>query len=382
MGGILEDIRVLDMTQYQAGPVCTTWLGDLGAEVIKVEPPWGDPMRFAWVAKGLSIYFIAVNRNKKSISLNLRDERGLKIFKDLVKQSDVVVENFAPGTMERLGIGYETLREINPKIVFASISGFGQYGPYHKRLSFDIIAQAVSGYMTITAQSVTATTGRTDIPPVLVTDAIGDTFPGTLCAMSIIAALYHRQRTGLGQRIDVAQLDSMVYLLSPSLVSYMLVGSTIPELRRKAPPGAYGLYRAKDKHVAIGAAPAIMDRLAKVVGVESVDMEKVREWVKDKTAAEVEGLLVEARVPVGIVLEADEVLECPQVLARDMVVEVEHPKQGKIRLIGFPMKFSETPGRIEIPPPSVGEHTEEILSTLLGYSREEIAKLKEDRVVK
>ncbi|MFQ6077269.1 MAG: CaiB/BaiF CoA transferase family protein, partial [Candidatus Bathyarchaeia archaeon] len=180
MGRILENIRVLDMTQYQAGPVCTTWLGDLGAEVIKVEPPWGDPMRFAWVAKGLSIYFIAVNRNKKSISLNLRDERGLKIFKDLVKQSDVVVENFAPGTMERLGIGYETLREINPKIVFASISGFGQYGPYHKRLSFDIIAQAVSGYMTITAQSVTATTGRTDIPPVLVTDAIGDTFPGTL----------------------------------------------------------------------------------------------------------------------------------------------------------------------------------------------------------
>lgn len=382
MGGILENIRVLDLTQYQAGPVCTTWLGDLGAEVIKIEPPWGDPFRFTWVAKGMSIYFMAVNRNKKSISLNLRDERGLKIFKDLVKQSDVVVENFAPGTMERLGVSYEALMEINPKIVFASISGFGQCGPYRERLSFDIIAQAMSGYMTITKQSVTATTGQEDIPPVLVTDAIGDTFPGTLCAMSIIAALYHRLRTGKGQRIDVAQLDSMVYLLSPSLVSYMLVESTIPELRMKAPPGAYGLYKAKDKHVAIGAAPAIMDRLAKVVGVESVDMEKVKEWVKDKTASEIESLLVEARVPVGIVREAGEVLECPQVSAREMVVEVEHPEHGKIKLIGFPMKFSEAQGRIEIPPPSVGEHTEEILSSLLGYSGEEIAKLREDRVVK
>jgi len=380
--GILEGIRVLDLTQYQAGPVCTTWLGDLGADVIKIEAPWGDPFRATWMAKGMSVYFMAVNRNKKSICLNLRDERGLKIFKELVKHSDVVVNNYAPGTMERLGIGYKTLKEINPQIIFASISGFGQYGPYRERLSFDIIAQAMSGYMTITAQSATATTGVTDIPPVLVTDAIGDTFPGTVCALAIIAALYHRQRTGVGQEIDVSQLDSMVYLLSPSLVSYMLVGSTIPELRMKAPPGAYGLYKAKDRYVAIGAAPALMDRLAEVIGLKSVDAEKVKEWVKDKTAAEIEKLLVEGRVPVGIVREANEVLECPQILARDMVVEVEHPQYGKIKLIGFPIKLSETPGKIEIPPPSVGQHTEEVFSTILGYSREEVAKLREDGVVK
>lgn len=192
MSGILEDIRVVDLTQYQQGPVCTMLLGDLGADVIKVEPPWGDPMRTTWMSNGISIYFMALNSNKRSVELNLRNDSGLKVFKKLVEKSDVVVENYSPGTMVRLGIGYETLKEINPKIILASLSGFGQTGHYAKRRSFDLIAQAMSGYMTTTSQSVTATTGIKNIPPVLVTDAPGDTYPGTIAALIILAALYNR----------------------------------------------------------------------------------------------------------------------------------------------------------------------------------------------
>lgn len=381
MRGALEGVKVLDLTQYQAGPTTTMMLGDLGAEIIKIEPPWGEPMRFTYpIADGESVYFLALNRNKKSLTLNLKSEKGIKIFKELTKLADVVVENFSAGTMDSLGIGYEPLKEVNPKIVFASISGFGQYGPYKDRRSFDIIAQAMSGIMTITAQNVKHLTGAAEVPPILTAEAIGDSIPGIIAAVSILAALYSRERTGLGQKVDVAQMDSLIYVI-PSIVPYFLTGLTLPQLREKYSAGVYGVFKAKDGYIAIASPVTLMDRLRKVLNRESVDEDVVKEWLKDKTTDEVVETLLKANIPVAPIRELSKVVTDPQVQAREMIVEVDHPKLKKLKVSGIPMKLSETSGRVELPPPLVGQHTEEILSKLLGYSSEEIRKLKEEEAI-
>lgn len=379
MSMALEDIRVLDLTHYQAGPTCTMLLADMGAEVIKVEPPWGDQGRLLPPRDrgGLSPYFAHLNRNKKSIALNLKHPRGVEIFKGLVRVSDVVVENFTPGTMERLGLGYKTLSESNPRIIFASISGFGQYGPYSSRLSFDWIAQAMSGFMALEGDA--ASPGG---PPLVLVESLGDTIPGMFCTIGVLTALYRRALTGRGQRIDVAQLDSLISVIL-SVTYYTMSGLAWHQVARKYRDfGPSGIYRAKDGYVYVVAPPGgILDRLTEALHEEDVDQDAVRRWVQDRTTGEVVRTLVEAKVPVAPILTIDKVITDPQVLAREMIVGVEHPKAGLVKMPGFPIKFSETPGTIGKAAPLLGQHTEEVLTRLLGSSGDEIAKLREERVI-
>jgi len=374
MPKILENVRVLDLTHFFAGPFTTMLLSDMGADVIKIEPLWGERIRaYPPLIKGVSPYFAYLNRNKRGMALNLKSEKGVQILKDLVRFSDVVVENFSPGTMNRMGIGYETLKAINPGIILASISGFGQTGPYSPRPSFDIIAQAMSGIMTLTGETV----GK----PVQVEDYLGDSVAGLYGAIGIVAALYYRKLSGRGQWVDVSQLDSMVSIL-PSAVFYMHTGDTVPKIRKKFFTGIYGMFEAKDGYVVMGApVGAIMDRLAEVVGTEKLDYPAVTDWVRTRTVQEVVDKFVENSIPVAPVLAMDKVVTNPQVLARDMIVEVEHPQAGRIKVLGFPIKFSETPGKVEKPPALLGQHNEEILSTLLGYTKEQIAELRKEKVI-
>ncbi len=378
----LEDIRVLDLTHAWFGPICTMFLACMGAEVIKIEPPWGEMMRaMPPLIKGrVSPSFVFLNRNKKSLTLNLKTEKGVRIFKELVKISDVVVENFSPGTMERLGLGYEVLREINPRIIMASGSGFGQYGPWSRRLSFDPIGRAASGYMYLSRPEDDPTA-----PPQNPPDAIGDTIPGLFLLVGIITALRHRDRTGVGQRIDVAQADCMLGVIN-SFTIYQICGLTFREVLRQRGVILGGVLKAKDGYVAITVPMgAIQERFLKALGLgPSVDestRRRVEEWVAGRTRREVVEVLVKARVPVASVDSLDEVAENPHFLAREMVIEIDHPILGRVKTTGFPIKFSETPGKVDGPDPLLGQHTEEILSTLLGYSDEEIAELRREGVV-
>lgn len=377
---ILEDVRVLDLTQAQAGPMCTMFLADMGAEVIKIEPAWGDMTRFfpPLVEEKVSPYFMFLNRNKRSVTLNLKSEKGLKIFKDLVKIGDVVVENFSPGTMVDLGLGYETLKEINPKIIFASISGFGQYGPYSRRLSHAEIAEAASGYMDLMRDKIDPSG-----PPLNPPQAIADTIPALFCAIGILSALRYRERTGYGQRIDLAQVDCMVGVSTSITFRTLLKDKTTWDQALEKGLVVPPLYKAKDGYIMMVPGLRYVERLAKAMGVEleRIDGRIVEEWVRDKTRDEVVNLLVEERMPVAPVLSLDEVINDPHIQAREMIVEVNHPVLGKVKVPGFPLKFSETPVRIEKPEPLLGQHNEEVLSTLLGYSEEEIAKLKGEKVI-
>ncbi|MFQ6076231.1 MAG: CaiB/BaiF CoA transferase family protein [Candidatus Bathyarchaeia archaeon] len=376
----LENVRVLDLSRYMAGPFCGKILADLGAEVIKIEAPWGEESRFRPpLTRGLSATFMEFHRGKKGMTINLKKEKGVKIFKELVKHADVVLENYRAGTMDRLGIGYETLKEINPKIILASITGFGQYGPRAKRPSFDILGQATSGFMAVMGQSIDP-----EGPPILVPEAPGDSIPGTYCALSIIAALYWRQFTGRGQRIDIAQQDVMMYI-TPSIAMYLLTGMTGPDLRRKIGtdiPGVYGSFKAKDGYVALAAPMGpVLDRLVKAFGRDSVDRGFIEEWVRSCTVDQVVSKLVEADVPVSPIFTVPEVIEDQHASVREMIVEVEHPQAGKVKVVGIPMKFSETPCRVEGPSPLLGQHNEEILTSLLGYSKEEVVELKKEGVI-
>jgi len=370
---VLDDVRVLDLTHVWFGPFCTMLLADLGAEVVKIEPPWGERIRFSSpLVNGMNPHFLYFNRNKKGMTLNLKNEMGLSIFKDLVKVSDVVVENFTPGTMDKLGLDYETLRSVNSSIVYASLSGFGQTGPYSLRPSYDIIGQAMSGIMHLTGDSVDP-----GGPPIMTAEAIGDLIPGLFAAFSILTALYHRKLTGRGQRIDVAQVDCMISVV-PSIIVHTMTG-------RGPPPvlGIYGLFRASDGYVVIGAPwGKIHDRLTEAMGLERIENQVVVEdWVGSRTVGEVVGLLVDAEVPVAPVLSIDETVQDPHVLARGMMVEVEHPQAGRVKMPNFPVKFSEMRGEIRSPAPLLGQHTEEILSTLLNYSQEDIKKFKTQQVL-
>lgn len=377
MGKALDGIRVLDLSQYMAGPLATTILADLGAEVIKIEPPWGEPLRtFPPDVRGVTPSIAYLARNKKGMTLDLKKERGIQIFKELVKHADVVVENFSTGVMERLGIGYETLKDINPSIIYASVSGFGRTGPYADRLSYDLIAQAYSGIMSLTAEL-----NNPGGPPIVVADYIGDYVPPLVNTICILAALYYRKLTGRGQLIDVSQMGSMIFGLQ-SIVTYMLTGETGPQLRKKLPIPAYGTYKAKDGYVALAVTPgAIYDRFAKVLGKMAITQDDIKEWVGQRTVEEVVSTFVEARVPVAPVLTVEEVVKDPHVLASGWIVEVEHPTAGKLKVIRFPPMLSETPPKVELPPPLLGQHNEEILSTILGYSKEEIANLRKEGVI-
>jgi crotonobetainyl-CoA:carnitine CoA-transferase CaiB-like acyl-CoA transferase len=372
---ILDDIRILDLTHVWYGPWATMMLADMGAEVIRVEPPWGAIDRLAEGALfgGASYTFHHLNLNKKDITLDLKNPDGIAILKELVKKSDVVVQNFSPGAMERLGLGYEVLKELNPGIIYAALSGFGQDGPYTKRRSYAMIAEAMSGHTRLTGER-----ADPEGPPIEMAQAYGDLGPGTMAAMAILGAIRYRDRTGVGQMIDVAQYDCMV-AYNTSITGYTLSGLLPLELRKKYPMGrgVGGLYEAKDggwiRLAAFG--PRFIDRLNRHYEVEMVEKEFIEGKVKEMTRDEAVELYVGLGLPCAPIFHVDETVADPHLAARGMFVEVEHPLAGTVKVPNFPIKFSETPGEIRTAAPVLGANSKEILTGVLGISEERFTEL-------
>ncbi len=374
----LQGIRILDLTHYQAGPTCTLLLAELGAEVIKVEPPWGEQGRFAPpLIKGLSPYFAHLNKDKKSITLNLKKDKGREIFFDLVRKSDVVVENYAPGTMERLGIDYNILKKVNPKIILASISGFGQCGPYSRRLSFDPIAQAMSGFMMLNGDA-----DGEKIKPLPIPEAPGDTIPGMFGTIGVLAALHYKEISNIGQHIDVSQLDSLVSV-NISMTYFLMTGYTWRQAGQLASGNrSWGLHESKDGTVFIAAARgAISDRFCQLLEVEELNWDIIESWTKTRRTEEIIETLVKAKIPVAPVFTVDEALKNPHLAARNMIVELEHPQVESYGTPSFPIKFSETPAHVHDGAPLLGEHTEDVLTSILEISEEEIQILREENIL-
>jgi crotonobetainyl-CoA:carnitine CoA-transferase CaiB-like acyl-CoA transferase len=391
----LEGIKVLDLSRALAGPYCTLMLADMGADIIKLEMPgrgddsrsWGPPF-----IEGESAYFMSVNRNKKSLTLNLKNEKSKEIIYKLIKKSDILVENFRPGTMEKLGLGYEQVRKLNPKIVYASISGFGQDGPYRLLPGFDQVLQGMGGLMSIT--------GEPNGPPIKVGIAVADIAGGMFAAYGITVALFNRERTGKGQLIDVSLLDSQVAWLTYRAGSYFASGE-IPQPLGSGHPTIvpYQAFKAKDAYINIAAGnDQLWQKFCKAVGLEAImndpkfasnskrvqnreDLVKIIEnLIKTKNAEEWLGILKENGVPCGLIYTMEDIFSDPQVIHRNMVKELDHIKAGKIKVTGVPIKFSETPGEIRTAPPVLGQHTKEILNEL-GYSEVEIEKLYQENVI-
>jgi len=374
----LEGIRVLDLTHAHAGPICTMFMGSMGAEVIKIEPPWGEMTRmFPPLVKGVSPYFAFLGRTKKGVTLNLKNPRGKEMFLEMVKGADVVMENFSPGTMDRLGLGWETLRETNPSIIFASISGFGQTGPWKDRRSFDTIAQATSGYMWLMQEIVDP-----EGPPIYAADAIADTIPGLTCLAGILAALNHKRNTGQGQRVDVAQMDAMIATMQ-SFSFLKLAGTTFTNARLSSGMvRVSGLHKARDGYVMFSLpAGRITEWLKERMGVEELTFDVLAEWIGDRPVDEVVEILAETGVPVGKVHNLEEVFENEQAKAREMFVNVDHPTLGEIIQPGFPIKFSETPGDNTAPAPLLGQHNAEVYGKPLGLTEEEVESLRREGVI-
>ncbi|MCW3979455.1 MAG: CoA transferase [Candidatus Bathyarchaeota archaeon] len=388
MGSALQGIRIVDLTQHLAGPFCTMLLADMGAEVFKVEPPWGDASRTSPqfpAIEGQNSYFMFVNRNKRSIALDLKAERAVEALKRLVEISDVVVENFRPGVMDRLGIGYEALREVNPGIVYASISGFGQEGPYVRRPSFDIIAQAMSGWMWLNSREARGPNSQASFVPSCLSGSPGDTIPGVFCALSILTALLHRKNTGQGQRIDVAQTDALMTVSGLGMMRFLYSGGTADERARQTPAHIHGVYEAKDGCVAVRViGERAINAVAEAIGIEADEINPSSEafvnWFKERDRGEIADLLAD-KVPCAPVLTDEELVDDPNVRERGMIVEMRHPLGFTYRTIATGVKFSETPATIDVLPPELGGDTVEVLRQI-GYGDEEIEQLIEEGVAR
>ena len=395
MAGPLKGIRVLDLTRILAGPYATMILRDLGAEVIKIEQPGtGDEARdFGPFKNDFSLYFMSVNRGKKSITLNLKSQRGKELFLELVKGSDILVENFRPGTMEKLGLDYESLKEHHPSLLYAACSGFGQTGPYAMRGAYDMIIQGMGGIISIT--------GEPDRPPVRVGTSIGDITSALFTAIGILSALQHRDQTGEGQLIDVGMLDCQVAILENAMVRYFSTGDIPRPLGRRHPAiTPFEVFESADGYVVIAIGNnELWRKFCEHVGQpELIDDERfntnalrtenheslfpiLAEIMRRRTTDAWVEALETIGVPCGPVNTVDKVANDPQVLARDMIAEVEHDTTGTVQVPGIPIKLSETPGQIDAPAPNLGEHTSEVLTGLLGLGAEEVNQLKQDGIV-
>jgi len=383
----LEGIKVIDLTRILSGPYCTMTLGDLGAEVIKIESPKGDDTR-QWgppFIKGESAYYLSINRNKKSIVLNLKEEKGKEIFLNLIQDADVVVENFRPGTMNKLGIGYDVLKEHNPRIILASISGFGQTGTYSQKPGYDILAQGMGGLMSVT--------GEPDRRPVKAGFSIADVGTGMWAAFGVLVALHERTRSGKGQWIDTSLLDTIVSWQTYLAGNYF-ASEIDPQPLGDAHPNIvpYQGFEASDGYIIIAVGnDNLWGKFIDIIGLNSLKDEKyatnpqrvkyreevitlLEEVFQTKTVEEWITLLEAAKIPCGPVNKISNILTDPHILEREMVVEREHPNIGTIKMLGTPVKFSRTPGEIKSVPPQLGEHTNEILEAL-GYSEQEIFEL-------
>jgi crotonobetainyl-CoA:carnitine CoA-transferase CaiB-like acyl-CoA transferase len=373
----LKGIRVLDLTHAHAGPICTLYMAAMGADVIKIEPQWGDMTRmFPPLIKGQSPYFLFLGRGKKGITLDLKKPEGKELFKEMVKKSDVIMENFSPGTMERLELGWDVLKELNPRVIYASISGFGHTGPWKDQRSFDPIAQATSGYMWIMKDAVDP-----EGPPLQAPDAVADTIPGFSCLIGILAALISRNKTGKGQRVDVAQMDSMIATMQ-SFSFWNIANTTFMQAGRSGNVGVGELKKAKDGYLMLSLTPGrITDWFKELLGVDELNESMIDEWIAGKSTQEIVNQLVEVGVPVGKVMDLDEAQNNPQAKARNMFVKVDHPVLGEIVEPGFPIKFSNTKGDLSTPAPLLGEHNMEVFTQLLGLSSERYNELRKKGVI-
>lgn len=394
MNKALTGLKVIDVSRLLTGPYCTMLLADLGADVVKIEVPGrGDDARlFGPFAQGESGYFMTLNRNKRSITLDLRSPSGQAVFKNLIKDADILLENFTVGTMEQWGLGYESLKSINPRLVYASITGFGHYGPYAERVAFDAIAQAMGGLMSIT--------GYPNNPPTRVGTSLGDINAGNFAAIGILAALIQRGRTGEGQQLDISMQDCIFAILENAVTRYT-IGKQNPTRigSRHASVAPYDVFTAKDGYVIIACAnEATWQRLCKAMGKEQLIQDSrfllndnrstnilelseiINAWTGSLTMEEVLALLQQNAVPGAPILTIADLVENPHLKARNMVVETQHPVAGKVVIPGNPIKLSASPDTIETPAPVLGQHTEEVLKEL-GYSAEKIAELKANKTI-
>ena len=394
MVGAFAGLRFLDLSRLLPGPYCSLLFADLGAEVIKVEEPGrGDYARRTppfWGDSNIGAYFLLLNRNKKSISIDLKAEAGKAVFRRLARTADVVLESFRPGVMDRLGLGWEALRAENPALVYCAISGYGQDGPYRNLVGHDVNYMGYAGALSVT--------GPRDGAPLTPGVQVADLGGGALmAAFAIGAALHHRRESGQGQFVDVSMTDGVVSWLIPHLAAYFATGR-VPELGRERLNGGwpcYGVYETADGgHVTLGALePQFWANFCRLVGREDLqglqhakgaDRDRVeaelRELFRTRPRAAWVELLQQADVCAGPVLRLDEVVRDPQLVGRGLFTEVEHPKLGPIPQIAFPVQMSGTPARVTAPPPELGEHTDEILQGL-GYDGVGIEDLRRDGVV-
>jgi crotonobetainyl-CoA:carnitine CoA-transferase CaiB-like acyl-CoA transferase len=389
-GGPLEGLLVADLTRALAGPYCTMMLADLGARVIKVETPDGGDDTRGWgppFLEGESAYFMSINRNKESLTLNLKDGRGRDVLWRLLGRADVLVENFRPGTIDRLGFGYATVHARLPRLVYCSISGFGQTGPYRERPAYDLIVQGMGGLMAIT--------GEPDGAPMRVGVAVADICAGMFAAYGVLAALRARDRTGHGQWVDAAMLDGQVAWMTYMAANYFATGQNPPRVgsaHTNLVP--YQPFPTKDGFITVAVgSEGMWQRFCGALDVplagdprfatNAARVEHRRELLdtlipvfRSRTAAEWLDRLGAAGVPAGPISRISDVMTDPQVLHREMVVALDHPRAGRVRVNGVPLKFSETPGAVRTPPPVLGQHTAAILAEL-GCSPAQVEALRE-----
>lgn len=390
----LQGIRVLDLSRVLAGPYCTMVLGDLGAQVVKVEPPEGDETR-GWgppFAGGESAYYLCVNRNKRGMTVNLKSGEGRRILADLARASDVLVENFRPGTLARFGLDFETVSAFNPRLVYCSLSGFGQAGPLRERPGYDFMIQALGGLMSFT--------GEPGGEPMKVGVAVTDLFAGQNAVIAILAALQARQHTGCGQHLDIALFDSQLGMLANVASNFLVSGNRpgrygnahaniVPYQNFRAADDWFVLAVGNDRQFArlcdviarpdLAADEKYATNTARVLHREEL-IPILKSTFLSRPSAHWLLALEAAEIPCGPIHTLDRTFAEPQVAAREMLIDLPHPTAGKVPLVGSPLKFSATPVDYRLPPPLLGQHTDEILLEL-GYSTEQISALRAEGVL-
>jgi CoA:oxalate CoA-transferase len=393
----LEGIKIIDLTWVLSGPFCTMVLSDLGADVIKVErPKTGDIARGNEpIVNGVSTYFISLNRGKKSLTLNLASEKGRGLFLRLVQKADVVASNYVPGTLEKLGIGYDTAKEINPAIIYAMCSGFGQNGPYKNKPAFDVIVQAMGGIISITGEP-----GR---PPVRPGASLGDITAGLFMAIAILAAIQERHTSGKGQMIDISMLDCQVALQENAFARYLATGEIPKPLGTRHPVFTpFQVYPTQDGYIAVATMGGVQDQwpifCATIGCMDIIDDERFSSgWLRSQNNAILEPILNAAlikrttdewlrefeavSIACGPVNTIDKVVADPQLAVRDMIVNVHHHSGGDFKIVNTPIKLSRTPCKVEKASPDLGENTDAVLKDFLSMNAEEIEDLRKSGTI-
>ena len=390
----LNDIKVIDFSRVLAGPYCTMILADLGAEVVKIEEPArGDEARGVGpFLNGVSAYFMSINRGKKSVALDIKNPKGRDLATQLTARADILVENFRPGTMERLGLGYDALAKINPRLIYAACSGFGQTGPYRSRGAYDMVIQGMGGIMSITGEP----GGR----PLKTGPAVGDIAGGLFTVIGILTALQARERTGEGQMVDIGMLDCQVALLENAIIRYTATGEIPGPLGARHPSIApFEAFEAKDGYVIFAVGTPHWERFCRILGREELLQDPrfatnalraehhaalqpvIADVAKARTVREWMAVMEEAGVPCGPINRIDQVVEDAQVQAREMIATVRDPEVGATRIPGCPIKLSQTPGRVDRPAPRLGEHTLDILTGWLELETKTIDALKQEQIL-